>query len=341
MKVDPNWFLFVEEKEIRWSFGNPDEEFQSFVINFLTGLAQIGEEVFGENGVASIEFDLQKKSQILSSEIFIVNLSNKFYVIMSDPSTTMKMINQQGGIVSEVEEILSAVLVGQAAILYGTSISEVTSDESYKIEKVWQNIILDISSKYTEEIDQIVSANSSNFSRLAFEDLLFLHYHLRKHPELVKIVSPKCWGLVAHYSGSEIPLECNLDWDGVVLAGYLGIIISFIMALFNSKPKSLTFGTQTVQTLTFINGIDEYFIAIDSPFTRLILDSEFQSKFYSLQEGVISDLQSALRKRIIEEILAANAEELEKQDLSSLLQDNVLAKKGRFERLFSRKRQLK
>jgi len=140
MKVDPNWFLFVEEKEIRWSFGNPDEEFKSFVINFLTGLAQIGEEVFGENGVASIEFDLKKKSQILSSELFIVNLSHKFYLIMSDPSTTMKMLNQQGGIAPEVEEIMSAVLVGQAAILYATSISEVSSDESASMGSVGQKI---------------------------------------------------------------------------------------------------------------------------------------------------------------------------------------------------------
>ncbi|MHA2290235.1 MAG: hypothetical protein ACXABG_15725 [Promethearchaeota archaeon] len=340
MKVDANWFLFVEEKDIRWSFGNPDEEFKRFVINFLTGLAQIGEEVFGENGVASIEFDLKKKSQVLSSEIFIVNLSNKFYIIMSDPSITMKMINQQGGIAPEVEEILSAVLVGQAAILYATSISEVSTDERTKIEKVWQDIIIDISERYSEDINQIVSASSSNFSRLAFEDLLFLHYHLRKQPELVKIISPKGWGLVSHYSGSAIPLEHNLEWDSVVLAGYLGIIISFITALFNSKPKNLAFGTQTVQTLFFINGDDNYFIAIDSPFTQLILDPNFQTKFFSLQEEVISDLQDALRKRIIEEILAANAEELEKQDLTSLLQDSVLSRKSLFERLFSRKKRL-
>lgn len=341
MKVDPNWFLFVEEKEIRWSFGNPDEEFKGFVINFLAGLAQIGEEIFGENGVASIEFDLPKKSQVLSSEIFIVNLSNKFFIIMSDPSITMKMLNQQGGIAPEVEEILSAVLVGQAAILFGTSISEVSSDdESSKIKKVWQNIILDISAKYTDDIDKIVSSNSSNFSRLAFEDLLFLHYHLRKQLELGKIVSPKGWSLVSHYSGSEIPLEHNMEWDAVVLAGYLGIIISFITALFNSKPKTLTFGTHTVQTLCFINGKDDYFIAIDSPFTKLILESEFQTKFFALQEEVITDLHDALRKRIIEEILAANAEELENQNLVSLLQDNVLSRKTLFKRLFSRKKRL-
>ena len=84
MRVDPNWFLFVEEKDIRWSFGNPDEEFKAFVINFLKGLSHIGEEIFGENGVASIEFEVYKKSRTHSSEVFIVNLSDKFFIIMSD-----------------------------------------------------------------------------------------------------------------------------------------------------------------------------------------------------------------------------------------------------------------
>lgn len=341
MQVDPNWFLFVEEKAIRWAFGNPDEEFKAFVINFLTGLSHIGEEIFGENGVASIEFDVYKKSRTHSSEVFIVNLSDKFFIIMSDPSITMKLLKHKGGVAPQVQEIMSAVLVGQAAILYAQQISEVASEERVEIEKLWQNIILDISDEYTEHITKIVSANSSNFSMLSFEDLLFLHYYLRKQPELIKQISPKGWALVAHYSGGAIPLEYNMEWDSVVLAGYLGIIISFIQVLFNSKPKRLAFGTHTVQCLSFVNGVKDYFIAIDSPFTKLILDPEFQNRFFELQNTVINDVKDTLRVRIIEEILAANTEDLEKQDLNTLLEENVLARKSLFTRLFSkRKRKL-
>lgn len=338
MQVDPNWFLFVEDKEIRWSFGNPDDEFREFVINFLTGLSQIGEEIFGENGVASIDFDMKKKSRTHSSEIFMVNLSNRFFIIMSDPSTTMKLIKQQGGLAKEVQEIMSAVLVGQAAILYAECISEVPPEESEILEIIWQDIIVDISEEYSKDISTIVSANSSNFSMLSFEDLLFLHYSVRKQPELIKQISPKGWALVSHYSGGEIPLEHNMEWDSVVLAGYLGIIISFITVLFDSKPKQLHFGTNTVQCLSFINGKKDYFIAIDSPFTKMILDPEFQSKFYRLEKKIMNDLEFTLRERIIEEILTANSKELEKQDLNKLIKEHVLSRKSLFNRLFSKRK---
>ncbi|MHA1940647.1 MAG: hypothetical protein ACXAB2_12180 [Candidatus Hodarchaeales archaeon] len=338
MQVEPNWFLFVEDKEIRWSFGNPDDEFKAFVLNFLLGLSQIGEEIFGENGVASIDFDLRRKSRTHSSEIFIVNLSDRFFIIMSDPSTTMKLIKQQGGLAKEVKEIMSAVLVGQAAILYAQGISEVSQEEGEILEIIWQDIIVDISEEYSKNISTIVSANSSNFSMLSFEDLLFLHYALRKQPELIKQISPKGWALVSHYSGGAIPLEHNMEWDAVVLAGYLGIIISFITALFDSKPKKLAFGTNTVQSLSFINGKNDYFIAIDSPFTKMVLDPEFQSKFFQLEKKIILDLEFTLRTRIIEEILTANTEELEKQDLNSLLKENVLSRKSFFNRFFGKRK---
>ncbi|MHA2346282.1 MAG: hypothetical protein ACXACP_06150 [Candidatus Hodarchaeales archaeon] len=338
MQVEPNWFLFVEDKEIRWSFGNPDDEFKAFVLNFLLGLSQIGEEIFGENGVASIDFDLRRKSRTHSSEIFIVNLSDRFFIIMSDPSTTMKLIKQQGGLAKEVKEIMSAVLVGQAAILYAQGISEVSQEEGEILEIIWQDIIVDISEEYSKNISTIVSANSSNFSMLSFEDLLFLHYALRKQPELIKQISPKGWALVSHYSGGAIPLEHNMEWDAVVLAGYLGIIISFITALFDSKPKKLAFGTNTVQSLSFINGKNDYFIAIDSPFTKMVLDPEFQSKFFQLEKKIILDLEFTLRTRIIEEIFTANTEELEKQDLNSLLKENVLSRKSFFNRFFGKRK---
>jgi hypothetical protein len=328
----------VEDKEIRWSFGNPDDEFKAFVLNFLLGLSQIGEEIFGENGVASIDFDLRRKSRTHSSEIFIVNLSDRFFIIMSDPSTTMKLIKQQGGLAKEVKEIMSAVLVGQAAILYAQGISEVSQEEGEILEIIWQDIIVDISEEYSKNISTIVSANSSNFSMLSFEDLLFLHYALRKQPELIKQISPKGWALVSHYSGGAIPLEHNMEWDAVVLAGYLGIIISFITALFDSKPKKLAFGTNTVQSLSFINGKNDYFIAIDSPFTKMVLDPEFQSKFFQLEKKIILDLEFTLRTRIIEEILTANTEELEKQDLNSLLKENVLSRKSFFNRFFGKRK---
>ena len=220
---------------------------------------------------------------------------------MSDPSTTMKLIDAHGGIAHEVQEIMSAVLVGQAAMLYAQCITEVEDDETREyLESIWQNIIIDISDRYTEDIDKIVGKSASNFSMLSFEDLFFLHYYLRKQPELTRPLSPKGWGLVSHMSGGEIPLDFHVEKDPVVLAGYLAIIISFLMTLFDSKPKSLVFGTNNIQSLSFSHG-EEYFLSIDAPFIELALNPEFYNSFFKMNDPVLKDLEDSLKKRITEE----------------------------------------
>ncbi|MHA2224883.1 MAG: hypothetical protein ACXAC8_06750 [Candidatus Hodarchaeales archaeon] len=325
MQVEPNWALFVENKEVSWSFGNPDEEFLTFVINFLTALSQIGEELFGQHGIAQINFDIPKHASFLSSEIFVVSLMNKFFLIMSDPAVTMKLIDAHGGISMGVQEIMRAVLVGQAAMLYSQSITDMDAEGAREIERIWQNIVLDISEEYTESLNKIVGGDSCNFSMLPFPHLIFLHYYLRKQPELSRPLSSKGWALISHLSGGEIPLDFHVDGDHdpVVVAGYLAIIISFLMALFNSKPKSLVFGTNNIQSLFFING-EDYFIAIDSPFTEILLVPEFHERFFNIEEHVISDLIEPLQKQIIEEILFEQTQELETKNFQTLLDDYVL-----------------
>ena len=324
MRVDPNWALFVEGKSVKWSFGNPDEEFLTFVTNFLTALAQIGEELFGQHGIAQINFDVKRRAGFRSSEVFVVSLENKFFLIMSDPSTTMKLIDAHGGIAFEVQEIMSAVLVGQAAMLYAHCITEVEDDETRKyLESIWQNIIMDLSEEYSEDITKIVGESASNFSMLSFVDLLFLHYYLRKQPELTRPLSPKGWALVAHMSGGEIPLDFHVEKDPVVLAGYLAIIISFLMSLFDSKPKNLVFGTNNIQSLSFVHG-EEYFLSIDTPFIELALNSDFYQGFFDMKDAVLKDLKDSLKKRITEEILISQTQELEVMDVTTLLENYVM-----------------
>lgn len=318
MQIDSNWALFVEDKEVKWSFGNPDDEFLTFVVNFLTALSQIGEELFGQHGIAQIQFDIPKHQGFLPGEVFIVSLMNKFFLIMSDPAVTLKLIEACGGIAQEVKDIMSAVLVGQAAMLFSQNISEVSTEAAKEQETIWQNIILDISDKYKEDIEKIVGKDSCNFSMLQFHDLMFLHYQLRKQPEFADPVTPEGWGLVSHMSGGEVPFIYHVSQDPVVLAGYLAIIISFLMSLFKSKPKKLVFGTNNLQVLSFIHG-EEYFIAIDSPFTQLALDSNFKEEFFGINTNVLNDVENNLRKKIAEEILLKESQKYAKMDAKSLL----------------------
>ncbi len=321
MQVSSNWAIFIEEKEIKWTFGDPDKEFLIYVSNFINGLSNIGEEILGQHGIASIIFDLKKRSGFNTAEIFIISLMNKFFLLMTDPLLTMKLIDASGGIAYEVQEIMSAVLVGQAAVLYAQCIQEVTPETQNRLEHLWRSIILDISDKYMDDIDTILSSGGSNFSMMSFEDLIFLHYYLRQQPELAQPLSHKGWVLCSNMSGGELPFTYHVtNRDPVVLAGYLAIIISFLMAMFEAKPKRLIFGTNSISSLSFING-EDYFIAIDGLFTELANDPDFFHDFFSIAEHIQKDLNDGLKKRIIEEIIEYKVSELELVDIKLLLEN--------------------
>jgi hypothetical protein len=319
LESDSNWAIFIEENQIKWTFGNPDDEFLSLITNFISGLSNIGEEILGQHGIASIEFDLKKHSEFRTAEVFIISLMNKFFLLMTDPIVTMKLIEASGGIAHEVKEIMSAVLVGQAAVLYAQCISEVSSEIQNVLESLWRGIILDISKEYMDDIDKILSSGGSNFSMMSFEDLIFLHYYLRQQPVLAQPLSPKGWALCSHMSGGEIPLTYQIvDQDPAVIAGYLAIIISFLVTIFDSKPKHLIFGTNSISKLTFING-EDYFLAIDGDFIQLATDPEFFEDFFAIKNEIRDDFREGLTTRIIEEILESQGCQLQHMSVQELL----------------------
>ncbi|MHA1969526.1 MAG: hypothetical protein ACW964_17230 [Candidatus Hodarchaeales archaeon] len=298
MKVDENFAIFVSQSTIEWYFGNPDAEFLTFITNFLTGLGNIASEIFeGENSVASIEFDRQQHSGFKSSEL----------------------IASTEGLPHIMEEQISAVLVGQASVLFAQSISEAKSEnDRIKISKHFQNIILDFSPRLINDINVIVSQSSSNFSMLSFQELLMLHYAIRKDTFLTDQRDPEGWVLVSNLSGGELPFSWNVESD-VVLAGYLAVIIGFIETLFSgSRPKSLVFGTNVVQRLDFIIG-SKYFLAFDSPFSVLCKDSDFIPSFNAISHNVIDDLSLSLKEMIIQETLGYATSIIDIIDFKTLL----------------------
>ncbi|MFX1285973.1 MAG: hypothetical protein ACFFB5_20185 [Promethearchaeota archaeon] len=315
MRVNENWAMFVNlDSEVEWAFGNPDEEFLQFIVNFLKGLGNIGSEIFGENSVASIEFE---HTGFKSSEVFIVSLQNKFFFICSDPAITLKLISATEGLPKAMEEHIAAVLVGQAAVLFADSISNTKSEREIEIiERSFQAIILSINPSLSENISTICSKASSNFSILSFTELLSFHYYIRKYETLTD--QPTGLALISHLSGGELPFSWNVERD-VVLAGYLAVIFGFIKTLFGGSAQRLVFGTHELRKLDFIYG-DEYFLAIDSSFAFLCKDPEFLPSFLSISVEVLRDLGTNLKRYIIRETLEHATTMLEELSLRTILE---------------------
>jgi hypothetical protein len=318
LDISENWAIFIEGEHIKWTFGNLDDEFQQIVLNFIIGLGKLGHEFYGE-GIASIHFDLKKHSGLKASEIFIVSLQEQFFLAISDPATTLLLINSQGGIPLDIKETMTAVLAGEASILYANMI-ETYPDNKETINEIFRNIILDINSKYydNERIQLIVGKSGSNFSILAFEELLLLHFYLRKQAEETSYHAPSSWCLISHLDGGDLPFSYNME-DDVLYGGYFSAIITFISKLFESKPKLIAFGSNHIHKLRFIYG-KRYFMAIDTQFmVNLLLKRQFQKKFFSTSYSVIKDLSEGIKALIIGEILQYSEEELNQLSTENLL----------------------
>ena len=322
MRIQEQWALFVEGTQIKWSFGHPSSEFQEVVSNFLMGLGNLGKELFGE-GIASINFDLRKHSGMKASEVFIVSLQDQFFLIISDPAVTLMLITAQEGIPEHIKDIMTAVLVGQASILYANSVSDADPETKRKIEKDFQDIILDINPNYQDEtLNAIVGEYGSNFSVLTFEECLLLHYYLRKQAERASYTAPSGWAMIANLEGWEVPLSYNLTKEGI-WAGFFAAIVGFIHSLFESKPKYISFGSTEIQKLRFIYG-EKYFMAIDTSFVSdLLLKKDFQKELFGTSYQILKDMASGIKDLIIEEILQYNEDKLTQLSVETLLDTYV------------------
>jgi len=324
MRVKDNWAIFVERNEVKWSYGIREAEFQETLLGFISGLGKLGKDLFGESGIASINFDVHKYLGMKTSEIFIISLLDQFHLVISDPVTSLNLIVAEGGIPNDIKEIMIAVLVGQASVLYSTSISSANPKERRRVNEEYRQIILDINEQYLENnlINDVVGKAGSNFSILSFEDLLLLHVYLRRHAEQTKTTPTPSWCIISHLEGGEVPFSYNIE-DEILYGGYFAAIIGFISTLFESNPKSIVFGSTNIRRLHFIYG-QKYFMAIDTSFMLdLLLKRQFQQQFFETRYGIMKDLRSGLKDLIIDEILQLNEEMLSQLSAEQILDTYV------------------
>lgn len=339
--VAEHWALFVEGTEVKWHFGNPSSEFIEVVSNFLMGLGKLGKELFGTEGIASIIFDPKGHAGLKASEIFIVSLEEKFFLIISDPSVTLLLISAEGGIPEDIQIIMKAVLVGQASILYSNMVADVDDATQAEIEEHFRSIIADINEEYIvdESINNIVGVAGSNFSILSFQELLLLHYYLRQAAERTTEMLPTHEGfsIIANLDGFDIPFAYNITNQGI-WAGFFAAIVGFIHSLFESKPRYISFGTTEIYKLRFVFG-KNYFMAIDSGLTSdLLLKKSFHKKLFATPYAILVDMSPGIKRLLIEELLQYHESRLNSLSAATLLDtfvgdDDTLADLSQDERI--------
>ncbi|MHA2365996.1 MAG: hypothetical protein ACXAC7_18705 [Candidatus Hodarchaeales archaeon] len=315
-----HWALFIEGDQVKWTYGLTDQltdqlnnttdskpvineiEFQQTTVGFIQSLQAIGRELYSE-GVASIKLAHPSRSSLMANEVFIVNLSDQFFFIISDLAVTARLIAQQR-IPYEIEQIICAVLVGQGSILYSTLVMD-EEQGGYNTDKIFRDILLTLEVEKRIKIDELVDRGRVSLSSLNMTELLLFHYLLRNYFEsqsLKASLSSQAWSLMVDSSGTDIPLSWMPPKDPYLLGNFLGAIYSYVQALFGTKPSAIIFGGgHELIYLQFFGG-NKYFLAASNP-QLLIRDPVFVQLLNQVPKKKFQDIERAISQFITNQTL--------------------------------------
>lgn len=341
-----NWALFIESDKVQWSFGlsksnnknsedfdlesikifsNEQEEFQKTTVNFIQSLQAIGRELYSE-GVASIKLENPNNSSLALNEIFIVNLSDQFFFIISDLEVTIKLIDLTEELPYEVEQVICAVLVGQAAILYSTLIID-QNKYNFDIDEVYKDILHQIEVDKRHNLNDLVDKGRCSLSPLKMTELLLFHYLLRNFLEQHFLKeSSEAWSIMVDKSGTDIPLSFLPPKDPYLLGNFLGVIYSYVQGLFGVQPSAIVFGGIELIFLQFFGGGKDYFLAASNP--RLLVRNEtFIELLKRVPDEKLIDVKDSIKHFIIDITLSDLGKTLEKTEFTKLSTLQLGAKK--------------
>lgn len=344
-----NWALFIEGDQVKWTFGlsgdlssppeegqdegtneqiTDDQEFQLTTVRFIQSLQAIGRELY-DNGVASIKLAHPSRSTLMANEVFIVNLSDQFFFIISDLTVTARLIQNQET-PFEVEQIINAVLVGQASILYSTLIL-VQDEGGYDTDQIFRELLVTLEVDKRHDLQDLVHNGRCALSPLRMDELLLFHYLLREYFESrihqVSITS-KAWALMVDSSGTDIPLSWMPPKDPYLLGNFLGAIYSYVQALFGTKPAAIVFGGADLIYLQFFGGT-KYFLAASNPQT-LAKDPDFVRMIMQVPSEKFKDIEDAVHEFILSQVVQLVKQKLTDEPLGSLLTFYQEVNRGRF-----------
>src|SRR3990172_1349407 len=180
-----NWALMIQGKEVRWQFGELNEEIRTRTINFLLGLHNIGKELV-HKGIATIRLASSTANMLRGDELLIINLEGSFFLIIFDPLTTIKMMAQKVGEVPEDLDLeIRSVLIGQASITYANLWSVATEDSGMHIDMLFKQALDEIlSMELQKELNIFVERGSCSFAGLNTIQCLIFHFILLRFFEL-------------------------------------------------------------------------------------------------------------------------------------------------------------
>lgn len=318
-----NWAILTEENETRWHFGELSQEKLDQTVDFVNALSKLGTQLFGEQGIGVIRLRYRKPHPTKAREILVVNLLNKYGIMISDPLVTTRMFDKIELDEAPLDEMRS-ILAGAASVIYSEFYSQ--EKNQYLDRKTVDNIFQEAVNSVTYNEDVTVGNGQCSFSALTLEELLFFHALLRDLFEshvTVTVPSPP-WGIIHAKAGAPLYLDHNPPLDAALISAFSSVIVSYCRILFDAYPARLVFGAESMAGMDFI-ATDTNIFVINNP-RRLLRLQKFVRKWKQLPAEIQQDLVPAMSSYFIELALQEEREKMKDLEFHRII--NRLTRMG-------------
>ncbi|MHA1167027.1 MAG: hypothetical protein ACTSRU_04335 [Candidatus Hodarchaeales archaeon] len=301
-----NWAILTADSEILWHFGDIKEKQMHQTLDFVNSLSKLGSEIWGTSSIGSIRLRYPRPHPTQARDIMIVNLLNKYNVVVSDPLVTTRLMTKIK-VDSDPDfrwDEIRSILAGTASVIYS---------EFYSYDKIIDHEIVD--ELFREAVNAVtynseevtVGSGQCSFSALTFEELLFFHALLKELFEtyITTKQAGKPWGIISSVNGAPIYLEYEPPADPALITAFISVIINYCRMLFGASPERLIFG-HSVSAMDIISTEKNAFIC--SSAKKLLKLQKFVRTWKKVPPEVIYDLAPAIKDYVTELTLVEQRE---------------------------------
>lgn len=297
-----NWAVLTAGDQVKWHFGDIDQEKLLQVLSFIKALSGLGTEML-DQVIGLIRLRYPRPHPTKAREILIVSLLDKYSIIISDPLVTTRLMSSSGiriqldsDPIPHFDDIRS-ILAGTASLIYSDFYTrDEISVENIVIDKIFQEAIQAVT--YSEKV--VCGEGECSFSALSIEELLFFHALLRDLlEEYVPITSGTSpWGLISSLAGTKLYLSHNSPVDPALISAFSGVIVQFSRFLFDASPARLLFGYYPINSMDFVV-TDENLFLFSNP-RELLKQTQFCKQWQTLPPSVARDLAPGIKNYLAE-----------------------------------------
>ncbi|MFX0182583.1 MAG: hypothetical protein ACFE95_05815 [Candidatus Hodarchaeota archaeon] len=287
-----NWAILAESDQVRWHFGDITEDKLHQTLYFVNALSKLGKEILGQViGVIRLKYPRPHPTQ--AREIMVVNLLDRFTIVVSDPLVTTRLMNRielDSDPIPPFDEIRS-ILAGAASVIYSQFYAHEEILEHQIVDRLFQEAVNAVTFDKTVNVGN----GACSFSALSLEELLFFHALLKELFEcyFATRFPGKPWGTISSITGAPLYLEHETPIDAAIISSFSSVIGNYCRFLFEATPVRLVFGVHPMAAMDFILTDENLFVLNNSK--KLLKQQRFIRKWKEIPKDVAHDLSPNMK----------------------------------------------